>query len=86
MNLTFCVQGAYTSDVKRVSSLLRYLRSFPWMSRKVYRSLALLFCVAGVILFISVARRVPHYKGTPLIAQLGSEHKDDEEVYVLVPA
>ena len=31
-------------------------------------------------------RRVPHYKGTPLIAQLGSEHKDDEEVYVLVPA
>ena len=59
MKLTCCVPGDDSNAVKRVSSLLRSIMPFPWVFSKVYMYLALLLCVIGVILFISVATAPP---------------------------
>ena len=55
MKLTCCVPGDDSNAVKRVSSLLRSIMSFPWVFSKVYMCLLFFLCAVVVILFIYVA-------------------------------
>ena len=70
MNLTCCVP---VDDLKRISSMLRYLRSLTWVFRKVYSYIALFLCVSGVILFISLATAPPSLGSFPQYCVAGQD-------------